>query len=248
MQILNLENPFGGSRIYYRELTDSTMNDARSLISDNPPTGTVVLADEQTAGRGRVEGRKWIAARGQSLLFTALIRESDIGFNKTLFPLYAGYCVLTALDKHFGIEGKVKWPNDVLVGGRKISGILCENSDSYILCGIGLNLRQETFPLLEKNRGVSVFQLTGEECSPSDFLLKILSTVRDGLGNCEWAAVLEKRLYMKGENVLFCEGLPETGNHLEGVIKGIGAYGQLQIVDRLTGSVRDVYSGEILCN
>lgn len=146
MQLLDIINPFNGAKIYYKNETDSTMNDARNLICDNPESGTVVSAGEQLTGRGRVAGRSWQGGKDLSLMFTLLIKEAELPFYKTLFPLFAGFCIMNCLKKHYSIESSVKWPNDVLVKGNKISGILCENTDSFILCGCGINLNQTDFP------------------------------------------------------------------------------------------------------
>ncbi|MCL2294806.1 MAG: biotin--[acetyl-CoA-carboxylase] ligase [Spirochaetes bacterium] len=158
LQKLNLKNPFSiaGSgemaEIYYKETTSSTMNNARELLSQNPPTGTLVLASFQTAGKGRLEGRKWFSEKDESLMFTILIKNSDIGFALSLFPLFVGFCISGFLEKEFAIKSAIKWPNDVLVNGRKISGILCENSSGYVLCGIGLNCRQSPVQLGQDNQ------------------------------------------------------------------------------------------------
>lgn len=245
MQVLNLDNPFSEGKIYFKEYTDSTMHDARTLIPDNPPSGTVVLTSHQTAGRGRVVGRKWFDEKGKSLMFTLLLKESDIGFFKTLFPLYAGYSILAFLEKEYGIRSAVKWPNDVLADGRKISGILCENTDNYILCGIGLNLNQEKFPSLEGKQPVSLLQLTGEKTEAAVILIKLLEIILSGLNSINWKGILEEKLYMKGENIILCEGLPGHGERIEGVISSLGEHGQLIIKEKKTGKLRDVYSGEI---
>lgn len=245
MQVLKLDNPFSEGKIYFKESTDSTMNDARTLIPDNPPSGTVVLTSHQTAGRGRVKGRKWLDEKGKSLMFTLLLKESDIGFFKTLFPLYAGYSIHTLLEKDYGINSAVKWPNDVLVDGKKISGILCENTDNYILCGIGMNLNQEKFPGFEGKQPVSLLQLTGGKTEAADILIRLLKIITSGLNSFNWKGILEEKLYMKGENVILCEGLPGDGERIEGVISSLGEYGQLIIKEKKTGKLRNVYSGEI---
>ena len=245
MKILNLSNPFGAGKIYYKEQTGSTMADAKALIPDHPESGTVVTADEQVSGRGRVEGRKWLGGKGESLMFTVLINESDISFFKTLFPLYAGYCVMKFLQDCFSIKGLVKWPNDVLVNGDKISGILCENTDSYIMCGIGLNLNQQKFPDIDGRKAVSLYQLTGDKYNPSELLVKLLKTIYSELDSVLWKNTLEEKLYLKGENAVLSEGIPGKSERIEGQIKGIGDYGQLIFMEKGSGEIRNVYSGEI---
>ncbi len=257
MQILNIANPFKGAVVYYKDVTDSTMNDARTLIRNNPLSGTIVSAGEQLEGRGRIAGRKWLGGKNESLMFTLLIKEEDISFFKTLFPLYAGFCIMKCLEKYYNIESTIKWPNDVLVKGEKISGILCENTDRYILCGCGINLNQKDFHEFSTSSGksaagiqhsgarrpVSLYLLTGKETDPSDFLVKLLDIFSTEINECDWKDILEKRLYMYGENAVIREGIPGKTERIEGLIKGLGEYGQLLIEEK--GKLREVYSGEI---
>ena len=260
MQKLDIVNPFNSAEIYYKTVTDSTMNDARALIINAPESGTVVSAGEQLKGRGRAPGRRWIGGKNESLMFTLIIREADIPFFKTLFPLYAGFCLMECLEKYYSIESRVKWPNDVLVEGEKISGILCENTDSYILCGFGINLNQKDFnefcdPEGKTDDGirhsgartpVSLYMLRGRDTEPSDFLIKLLALLKEKITDNEWKRKLEKKLYMYGENAVIREGIPGKTERIEGVIKGLGEYGQLVIAEKRGGKLREVYSGEII--
>ncbi len=258
MQILNIDNPFSrqpagrGSgpekaEIYYKETTDSTMNDARGLIPSNPPTGTLVIASEQTAGRGRVAGRKWISARDESLMFTMLIRNDDLKFPPAFLPLFAGFSVSGYLESEYGIKSRIKWPNDVLFDRRKISGILCENSSGYILCGIGLNCGTFAEKEIAGNRIISISEITGEKLDLLRTLEGLLSFMKENWNSNTWRSVVEEKLFMKGENVLLCDGLPESGKRIEGVISGLGDDGELVIMEKGSGRMRHVYSGEVLC-
>jgi BirA family biotin operon repressor/biotin-[acetyl-CoA-carboxylase] ligase len=121
-------------------LTDSTNARARELAHRGAPHGTVVTATEQSAGRGR-QGRTWTAPAGRALLCSVVIRETP-----RLLPLAAGAAVADVV----GSNAQIKWPNDVLVGGRKVAGILVEGrpQEGWAVAGIGLNvaLRPEDFP------------------------------------------------------------------------------------------------------
>jgi BirA family biotin operon repressor/biotin-[acetyl-CoA-carboxylase] ligase len=130
---------FGAPRVHFR-LTDSTNARARELASRGAPDGTVVTAGAQSAGRGR-QGRTWTAVPGRALLCSVLIREPP-----RLLPLAAGAAVAGVV----GQDALIKWPNDVLVAGRKVAGILVEGrpQERWAVVGIGLNvaLRAEDFP------------------------------------------------------------------------------------------------------
>ncbi len=121
----------GAPRVHYR-LVDSTNVRARRLAERGAPHGTIVTAAEQSAGRGR-QGRTWSAPGGQALLCSLILRDPP-----RLLPLLAG----VAVAEEAGPEAQVKWPNDVLVGGRKVAGILVEGrpQERWAVLGIGLNV------------------------------------------------------------------------------------------------------------
>ena len=134
----------GHPRVHYRVI-GSTNARARELAGSGAPHGTVVTAAEQSAGRGR-QGRTWTAAPGRALLCSIVIRDPP-----RLLPLVAGVAVaevVTALGP--GSPARIKWPNDVLVDGRKVAGILVEGRPQagWAVAGIGLNvaLRVCDFP------------------------------------------------------------------------------------------------------
>ena len=130
---------FGSPHRHYGQ-TDSTNTRARELAAAGAPGGTVVTAAEQTAGRGR-QGRTWTAPPGKALLYSALVRPLEP--RHMLLPLAVPLAVAEAAEQLApSIEAGVKWPNDVLVGRRKLAGILIEArpQDGWAVIGVGLNL------------------------------------------------------------------------------------------------------------
>jgi BirA family biotin operon repressor/biotin-[acetyl-CoA-carboxylase] ligase len=129
---------FGHPRVHHR-LTDSTNARARALALAGAPDGTIVTASEQTAGRGR-QGRSWSAPPGKALLMSALVR--DLSRRDALLPLAVPVAVSEACDDFAGTRCGIKWPNDIWVGGRKLSGILLEGrpQEGWAVIGIGLNI------------------------------------------------------------------------------------------------------------
>lgn len=121
----------GSPRIHFRSV-DSTNERARQLAAAGAPHGTLVTASEQRAGRGR-QGRAWSAPAGRALLCSLLVREPP-----RLLPLAAGVAVACTV----GAEARIKWPNDVLVAGRKVAGILVEGRprDHWAVVGMGVNV------------------------------------------------------------------------------------------------------------
>jgi BirA family transcriptional regulator, biotin operon repressor / biotin---[acetyl-CoA-carboxylase] ligase len=129
----------GTPRVHYR-LIDSTNERARVLATAGAPHGTLVTAREQSAGRGR-QGRRWAAPAGRALLCSVVIRDPS-----RVLPLACGVAVAEVV----GDGARVKWPNDLLVDGRKVAGILVEArpQEGWAVAGIGLNvaLRERDFP------------------------------------------------------------------------------------------------------
>jgi BirA family biotin operon repressor/biotin-[acetyl-CoA-carboxylase] ligase len=139
--------PIGHPHRHYAR-TDSTNTRARALAAAGAPPGTVVTAAEQTAGRGR-QGRSWTAPPGKALLYSALVRPLDE--RHMMLPLSVPLAVAEAAEELApGIECGVKWPNDVLVGRRKLAGVLIEARprDGWAVIGVGLNLTiaEDEFP------------------------------------------------------------------------------------------------------
>jgi BirA family transcriptional regulator, biotin operon repressor / biotin---[acetyl-CoA-carboxylase] ligase len=140
----------GRPRVHHA-LTDSTNERARELAASGAVHGTLVTADEQSAGRGR-QGREWVAPARSAVLMSVLLREFD-----ALLPLRAAVAVAEAC----GSE-EIKWPNDVWLGGRKVAGILVEGrpAEGWAVLGIGVNVAPVSFPpdlhavALDDGRGV----------------------------------------------------------------------------------------------
>ncbi|MGN6869668.1 MAG: biotin--[acetyl-CoA-carboxylase] ligase [Solirubrobacteraceae bacterium] len=129
----------GRPRVHYRVI-GSTNARARELAAAGAPHGTVVTAAEQSAGRGR-QGRTWAAAAGRALLCSVVVRDPP-----ALLPLATGVAVAEVV----GTGAQLKWPNDVLLAGRKVAGILVEGrpQEGWAVVGVGLNvaLRPQDFP------------------------------------------------------------------------------------------------------
>lgn len=133
-----------GHPCHYRAAIGSTMDLARELARDGAPEGTMVLADEQTAGKGRLQ-RRWWSPRGSSLLFTLMLRPPLAPRHAQRLTMICSLAACDAIETIAGLKAQVKWPNDVLIGGRKVCGILTELGVSdqeleYVLVGVGLNV------------------------------------------------------------------------------------------------------------
>jgi BirA family biotin operon repressor/biotin-[acetyl-CoA-carboxylase] ligase len=149
---------FGNPHRHYRS-TDSTNSRARELAAAGAPHGTVVTAAEQTAGRGR-QGRTWTAPPNKALLYSAIVRP--LQERHMMLPLAVPLAVCEAAEQlEPSINCRVKWPNDILVEGRKLAGILIEArpQDGWAVIGVGLNLsiKREEFPPDLRDTAISLF-------------------------------------------------------------------------------------------
>ena len=178
------------------ERVDSTQSTIFDLAAQGATDRTVVVADYQAAGRGR-RGRAWDAAPGSSLLTSILVRPRGEPGRWGGYSLVSALSVADALSRVASLGARLKWPNDVLVGDRKIAGILLESrmpaagggaaaGGGVIAVGIGVNLAQRTFPAGLAARATSVWLETGREVERDAVLTATLDAF-DG-----WRATLER--------------------------------------------------------
>ena len=163
-------------RFHRRETTASTNADARG---GRP--GDVFVAEFQTAGRGRLD-HEWHAARGENLIFSAVLDAADASpAEVATLPLVVGLAVARAVEALLGNSSQVavKWPNDVLVGGRKICGILCERNGDAVIAGVGLNVNQTDFPAEIAARATSLRLAAGSPFDREGVLNGVVAEIGD---------------------------------------------------------------------
>jgi BirA family biotin operon repressor/biotin-[acetyl-CoA-carboxylase] ligase len=165
-----LQGRFG--RVYrYAELSASTQR----LLEEDDAEGTIAVAEEQSEGRGRL-GRTWHSPPHTSVLVSVLLRPRVDPPRLPELSLIAGGAVAEAIAEVTGIEPTIKFPNDVLVGGRKVAGILAEASDGRVVLGIGVNANQteDQLPAETQLRPTSLRLETGEPVDRAQLLVAIL--------------------------------------------------------------------------
>ncbi len=185
-------------RNYFFEETDSTNTQAVQLAKSGAPEGSLVLADFQTQGRGRLQ-RQWESPAGKGLYFTLILRPRLHPQQAPLLTLTTGVALLKALETLGLKELLIKWPNDIWVKEKKLAGILCELFTTqvkgvaqidFILLGVGLNVSQskEDFSTEIQKLATSVFQVTGEhfsrlqvlECLMKEIFFQIENLIQKG--------------------------------------------------------------------
>ena len=243
MRLLDIHNPFKAP-VYHEETVASTMEVSRLLAQNNAPHGTVIAADFQEAGRGRIHDRRWEMEREQALAFTILLRFPGSSIPAAL-TLRTGLAVALAIED-FVPAGKalIKWPNDILLpfvhngkqSALKAVGILTEADNDIVHIGIGVNVSQKQMPAFLSNKATSISIASGADYDSKDrykLLEKILSRLHDEIGSAaggsDWQERLEARLYKKGEQICFAKGAADSGDMVTGTLAGIGTEGELLI-------------------
>jgi BirA family biotin operon repressor/biotin-[acetyl-CoA-carboxylase] ligase len=214
----------GRPRVHHR-VTDSTNERAKELALKGAAHGTLVTADEQTAGRGR-QGRSWVAPAGKALLMSVVLR--DLGAAQAYLPLAAALAVCEASEQSAPVRCEIKWPNDVWVEGRKLAGILVEGrpQQGWAVLGIGMNVgtAEDEFP--DELRGIATsLSVAAHGASPplDDVLQRMLRALEKWLAEdpAKIVAHWSKRDALRGRTIRWNGG--------EGVATGIDESGALMV-------------------
>ena len=240
-----------GKRVFHFFKTDSTNRVAMELGYSGEPEGTVVLAEAQSAGRGR-SGRIWHSEKGTGLYFTILLRPRLSPAQAPLLTMLAGLSAQTAIAAQTGLVAELKWPNDLLLGGKKLGGILTEmhaepSAVRFVIVGIGLNVNQEKFPSELSSTATSIRKESGKLSYRLELLARLLTQfesdynrfLRDGP-----AFVVERfesvSSFAKGRRVRVDTGTESYA----GVTAGLSPDGLL-LVQRDGGPLSTVIAGDV---
>ncbi|MBZ0155781.1 MAG: biotin--[acetyl-CoA-carboxylase] ligase [Alphaproteobacteria bacterium] len=241
-----------GREVILLDRIDSTNTYAMELAARGAPEGTVILANEQTGGRGR-RGRIWISPRGKSLYMSVVLRPGISPRDATILTFLSAVAVATAVSTLTSLPVTIKWPNDLMVSGRKLGGILTEMKADmdrifHAVVGIGVNINLEREALPEEIRSIatSVLAETGKSFRRAPFAVGILREMEKQY----------RTLQEKGRHPLLQEWLSlnsTIGRHVEvtagegkiaGFAEGIDDEGMLLL--RLPdGALRRIGSGDV---
>lgn len=239
-----------GNLLHYRETVDSTNRVAMGLAREGAAEGTVVMADRQTAGKGRLQ-RVWQSPPGCNIYLSVILRPTASPSEASRLTLLAGVAIAEAIASICPAGVTIKWPNDVLIRGRKVCGILAEMATvggaCTVILGIGLNvnIRKEDFDPGHRDTATSLFEETGRMHCREDVVFLIcewLERSYESFRRKGFAPIREKwiaRSDMTGKciRVLFRDEVQE------GVMAGIDLDGALLIADR-QGDVRRILAGD----
>ncbi len=240
-----------GKRIYHFFKTDSTNRVALAFGHAGEPEGAVVLAEEQTAGRGRA-GHKWHSERATGIYATLLLRPKLAPVQAPLLTMMAGLSAHAAVQGVSGLQVDLKWPNDLLIGGKKVGGILTEmhaepTQIRFVIVGIGINVNQEKFPAELAGISTSLRLESGRKQSRLEVLVQFLrqferdynELLREGANSVveRFEAVSS---YARGKRVRVTSG-KET---YTGVTAGLKSEGLLRVT-RDDGETVTVIAGDV---
>ncbi|HTO94563.1 MAG TPA: biotin--[acetyl-CoA-carboxylase] ligase, partial [Bacteroidota bacterium] len=209
----------------------------------------LVLAEQQTAGKGRL-GRSWVANPFENLTFSLILRPVLPPEALNLLPLYAAVAVAEAIEQEAGLAVECKWPNDLLIGGKKAAGILLEGSMKedgldYVVLGIGVNVNQSTFPEEIAPRATSIRKEGGKEIDRVKLLREILKALET-----HYAAIMKKGfhdiipLWLARSRMMNREiSVSQDGNVISGVVRGLSPEGALILESG--GAEKTLFAGDV---
>lgn len=244
-------------RVECLEEVDSTNSYAKKLAEQGEPEGTLVVAERQTAGRGR-RGRSWESPRGVNVFMTLLLRPKLHPSRVSGITLLAALAIARAVDETASLEVEIKWPNDVLVAGKKICGILTEMSSEenfihYAVVGIGINVNQESFPEELREKASSLYLAAGEKWGRCALAARTAALFGEYYRRYErdgnlsfFVEEYNRRLANRDREVQVYYGMVEQAsreNTQVGIARGIDEEGALLV--EIDGKIERIVSGEV---
>ncbi len=240
-----------GQFIYFYEETDTTNNRARELALEGVPEGTLVVAEKQTDGRGR-RGKVWESPLGTGIWMSLVLRPQIMPAEASVLTLLCGLATAEAIEAETGLSAGIKWPNDILINGKKAVGILtemdCEMSEvHFVIPGIGINVNTASFPPEIADIATSLYLECGKTVSRRRLVHKVLERLEEHyetfLRTGSFTAMLEdyrkhcitlgKEVHVLGREPFFAEALDITPE------------GELLVRRADNGKEEVVFSGEV---
>ncbi len=242
-----------GRDLIFLPQTTSTNVAAKKLGRKGCPEGLVVVADHQTAGRGR-SGRRWSAPPGSDILMSIVLRPSIAPERCSVLTEFASLAVAKAIEARCGLQPQIKWPNDVLIQDKKVCGILTEghvrgDALAFVVIGVGVNCNRDEKSFHKSLRGAatSLLMETGEPVDRARLLADVLANLETeymqfaASGLSHIAPELRQRLWRLNESIVIRTGEDEV----RGVCVGLDDEGRLLVRDN-RGRRRAFWGGEIL--
>ncbi len=238
-----------GYKIYTFDTIDSTNNCAKAVAGVGAHEGTVVIAEEQKAGKGRM-GRSWYSSPLENLTFSIVLRPqlNNEGFN--LLSLYAAVGVAEAIERVTQLRVDCKWPNDLLINGKKVAGILIEgsfkdNTSEFVVLGIGINVNQLVFPPDLAEKATSLQLESHSEVDRAQLFRETLRSLEQHYHSIRETGFQAILPFWLSRTSLIDKpiSVSQQGTLITGVVKGVNSDGGLII--QTNGSVQTVFAGDV---
>jgi BirA family transcriptional regulator, biotin operon repressor / biotin---[acetyl-CoA-carboxylase] ligase len=242
-----------GSKLICLKQTESTNAVAFKMAEDGAPEGTVVIADSQSAGKGRL-GRVWLSPSGVNLYCSVVLRPSISPMAACQLTFLSVVAVARAIEKCTALTPQIKWPNDILIGGKKVAGLLNEmNAETekvnFVVLGIGVNLNMRLSQLGEgvlRHPATSLLEEGGVEVDRAAFTRTFLFELDElydkflSQGEAPVRAEWLERSAMQGKSVRVSYGARD----FTGVVQGVDSFGALLVL-LSDGTLETVLSGDV---
>ncbi len=246
-----MRTSWAGKQVVFLDSVDSTNNYAKKLAEAGAAHGTLVVAESQDGGRGR-SGRAWVTPKGSSIAASLIVRPPIRPEHASMLTLVMGVAVARAIADTTGVRVQIKWPNDLVVGGKKISGTLTEMSAEpervhYVVIGTGINANVTEFPRELRQTATSLQLETGHPVERGAVLCACMGAFEEA-----YAKFLEKGdlslLLEEYQGLLANRGrevrVLDPAGAFCGMARGIDSMGRL-IVEKEDGQVAHIYAGEV---
>ena len=240
-----------GRQIRYFSRIDSTNQYAKRIAEEGAPDGTLIIADEQTAGKGR-SGRTWVTPPAEAIAFTLLLRPKLSPDRISMVTLVMGLAVTNAVNSLYGVSAGIKWPNDVVIKGRKLCGILTEMSAevrqvNYIVIGVGINANLTSFPEEIREIATSLRLELSRDINRAELIARVMAEFERLYAEFEAQGDLGAVMQEYNELCLNAGSkvrVLDPNGEYTGTSRGINSMGEL-LVETEDGQMQEVYAGEV---
>lgn len=246
-----IRNEWAGNNLLFYDTIGSTNLQAKLLAEEGAPHGTLVVAGEQTDGRGR-KGRNWISPPDVNVYFTLLLRPDFPPNLASMLTLVMALAVKHGIEDVCESTALIKWPNDIVMNGKKVTGILTELSlqgedIQYVVIGVGLNVKKQSFPMELEHKVTTIEIEAGKDISRALLLQKILQHFESEYE--KFLTKMDLSLLLKDYNDSLVNKNREVrvldpAGEYTGIAQGINKKGEL-LVQMPDQTIKEVYAGEV---
>lgn len=246
-----MDTKWAGHPVIFYDALPSTNLQAKLDAENGAVQGTLLVADMQTAGRGR-RGRSWSSPGGTNAYFTLIIKPDFRVELASMVTLVMGLAVADGIRKTCGVEAYIKWPNDIVIGGKKVCGMLAEMSVErdyihYVVIGVGINVGLQAFPPEIADVATCLQEECGYRVSRAELVANVMKEFESSYEIFQREGSL-KGLMEHYNNLLVNRDrevrVLEPGAEFQGISKGINDTGEL-LVEKEDGTISKVYAGEV---